>query len=1183
MRLISLEIHGFKSFADPQKLVFPWGMTAVVGPNGCGKSNISDALAWVLGEQRASLLRGAEMADVVFAGTSERKPMGMAEVKLVLEMRDQSKPETLNEVTVSRRLFRDSGSEYRVNGRERRLKDVQDLLMDTGMGARGYSFIQQGQIDQILSTKPKDRRQLLEEAAGITRYKVRRAEAERRLDETKANLQRLDDILFEKSKQQDSLKRQAARTRRALELDRVIRDTQRILLTGKVMELEASKEGVVQNLDNLDGRIAQLTAQAAEKAQEVERQRLTLAELHRLQEQRIQQISAIDHKLGLLEQERGFQESRIEEAGEALNQINQRATGLNDRGGDWSSEIERLVKMKDEAQAALDAREDLVRETEEAVALAGGALRSVESELKTLRARQAEVAQAAIQHQKTRQSIYAQIAQLEGRLDTLNHEEAMRAPQLDGLMVESKRLSREIEGTEERFSEIEDAVLLQATVRNEAQDALQASERNYRETTGALEAEELRLNQLSDALKTAGGAAINEEAVKRLKKQGVTPKALTDVLKIDEKARPDLERVLGNWINAVALKTDWQTLKQLPGQLIVSIEQNNSLIVPVVPSPQTAGTASQAFQARPLIEYIRWQSRAPKVLEGLLNRVFRCRDDEFMDLATAHPELAFVSKSFVKLPYGPVQVGVEPPAASPLKMLAEREACNVARENLLNSLESLEAEKKSLALRASEAQERLREMEEDRANAKRSLEDKMGRWASVERQIKEIIEAQQRADAQWELHEGEISKLKARLKEIDEAHPEDAERALEAEIRGTESKQTEAQGRLEERRETLMEATRTRASAWSERDSVERQLQHLQRAAFDLEAEKKRLAAELTEAKERRTAAAGRVADIEREVQNLLDDRLNISKTQTDAQPETERASEVLRTQERAAREFQESLENARQLRQDFMVRAAEVHGKIEAVAKEVEFALGLSVPDFIASITKDEKEAWEQGELVHQTRLNELQSRRTDLGSVNPLAIQELEEVEAMLGFMNEQRADVLEAIANLETTIKEINLASEERFREAFDFINSRFQEVFRQVFGGGSAHLSLQDPKDLLECGIEITAQPPGKTAKVLTLLSGGEKALTAISLLFAIFHFKPSPFCVLDEVDAPLDEANVARFATLVKNMKEHTQFIVITHQKPTMIAADTLYGVTMEEKGISRLVSVQLKEAEKLTN
>jgi len=1168
MRLVSLEIHGFKSFADSQKLVFPGGMTAVVGPNGCGKSNISDSLAWVLGEQRASLLRGAEMADVIFGGTSERKAMSMAEVKLVLEMHDPSVPGAVNEITVSRRLFRDTGSEYRINNRECRLKDVQDLLMDTGMGTRAYSFIQQGQIDQILSTKPKDRRQLLEEAAGITRYKARRAEAERRLDETRTNLQRLDDILFEITKQQDSLKRQAAKTRRALELEQAIKDTQRILLTGKAMELEAAKEDIVQNLDNLDAQIAQLTAQAAEKASEVERQRLALTELHRLQEQRIQQISAIDHKLGLLGQERGFQESRSEEAGSAAKQISQRLDGLDNRSGDWTSELARLEKIKKETQTALDAREALVQEADEAVALAGGALRSIESNLKALREKRAEVMQAALQQQKARQAIYSQIAQLEGRLDTLNHEEAMRAPQLDDLNKEQQRLSREIEGAEERFVEVDEAVTVQGRARNEAQDALQICERNHRETEGALDAEELRLRQLSDALKSASGSIVNEEALKWLKEKGRNTTALIDALKIDEEARSDLERILGSWLNTIALKLDGQTLKQLPGQLMLSFD---SKISPI-PTPA---------QARPLSDSIRWRAKTPKVLNGLLVRVFRCSDDIFTELAAAHTELAFVSPSYIKLPFGPIQAGVEAPTASPLKMMAERDASNAMRETLLDRAEALETEKKLLVNRASEAQERLREMEEDRANAKRLLEDTKGRHQSVMRQIKDIEEAQQRADAQWELHEEEIAKLKTRLREMEGENPENAEQALEAEIHATESKYMESQNHLEGRREVLIEATRMKASAWSERDSTERQLQHLQRAAFDLEAEKKRLALELTEAEERQKAAIKRIADIESEVQRLLNERLNVANTQTQVQPQIEQSTEVLRVQERAAREFQEALENARQLRHESMIQAAQVHGSIEAVAKEVELALGLSVPDFMNSITTAEKEAWEQGELLHQTRLSELQSKRLDLGSVNPLAIQELEEAETRLGFMNSQRSDVIEAIANLETTIKEINAASEERFREAFDFINARFQEVFRQVFGGGSAQLTLQDPKDLLECGIEITAQPPGKTAKALTLLSGGEKALTAISLLFAIFHFKPSPFCVLDEVDAPLDEANVGRFATLVKNMKEHTQFIVITHQKPTMIAADSLYGVTMEEKGISRLVSVQLKEAEKL--
>ena len=307
MRLLALELNGFKSFADPQKLAFPSGMTAVVGPNGCGKSNITDALAWVLGEQRVSLLRGAEMSDVIFSGTSDRRPTGMAEVKLSLEMADPALPGATKEVVISRRLYRDQGSEYRVNGRETRLKDVQDLLLDTGMGNRAYSFIQQGQIDLILSTKPKDRRILLEEAAGITRFKLRRTEAERRLVETKVNLERLQDILFEMNKQLDNLRRQAAKAKRAAELDQTIKATQRVLLSAKTEEFQVLKSRLLETRDHLERQVAQLTVQASEKAAEVGAQRLAVDEVQRSLDRGQRDVMALDQRLGFIEQEKGFE------------------------------------------------------------------------------------------------------------------------------------------------------------------------------------------------------------------------------------------------------------------------------------------------------------------------------------------------------------------------------------------------------------------------------------------------------------------------------------------------------------------------------------------------------------------------------------------------------------------------------------------------------------------------------------------------------------------------------------------------------------------------------------------------------------------------------------------------------------------------------------------------------------
>jgi chromosome segregation protein len=1169
LRLISLEVNGFKSFADPQKLTFPIGMTAVVGPNGCGKSNISDSLAWVLGEQRATLLRGAEMSDVIFAGTGQRKPMGMAEVKLTLEMPDPGLPGSTREVVVSRRLYRDTGSEYRINGRECRLKDVQDLLMDTGMGTRAYSFIQQGQIDLILSSKPKDRRSLLEEAAGITRYKTRRAESERRLEETRANLLRLDDILFELVKQQESLKRQAAKARKAQELDTAIKATQRILLAGKASELEAAKERILENLDGLERRIAALTAQASEKASEVGGLRLALDELNHKQDRRSRAILGLEQRLSLLDQDRGFQGERIQESAATVLQLQGRLEELSTRSGDSADEAIRLAEALKAAEAALEGRDTLVAETEEAVALAAGALRRVEGELKELRNRRVEVEREALAAQRKRQNLHQEIAQRSGRLDSLNHEEAVRAPRLESLEAESQRLGREEEGAAGRLEQMEEAVQVQSRIRQETADRHRNAAKALREAEGALETEERRMRQIGDLLREAGGSADLQKALQWLRGRGENPLAFVDAVQVDDERLSSLERLLGSWVQTVALgEQGLRGAWEAPGQLWFEAGD-----------PGEAVEAPEGCQC--LGEAVRWRPGKARPLATLLGRAFICSDEALPALAAAHPGLAFVSPAMVRLPFGPIQVGVAAPAASPLKLKQEYEAAKAAREEQLDRVESLESEVKAADYRMREAADHFKEMDEDHIAARRTLEDLKGRKASAAAQLREIREAQERADTQWEQLENEIEALRAQLRDAEApaANPEEAE-IVEA-IHAAEARREEAQRALDERREVLVEASRMRSSAWAERDSLQRHLQQVQRGAYDLEAERGRVQGDIRQTEEKAEQAQARLVELEGEAHRLLEERQALVEEQTQALPGIETAQEFLRVQERQSRDLAQALENARQLHQESLLQGAQVQGSMEAMAREIELALGFTVHDFLASVTEEEAEAWTLGELVHQTRMQELQSKRLDLGGVNPLAIQELQEAEDRLGFMNEQRADVLEAIGNLESTIREINATSEERFREAFEFINARFHEVFREAFGGGAATLILQDPKDLLECGIEITAQPPGKSAKALTLLSGGEKALTAISLLFAIFHYKPSPFCVLDEVDAPLDEANVGRFAAMVQKMKEGTQFIVITHQKPTMVAADTLYGVTMEEMGISRLVSVQLREAAQL--
>ena len=1168
MRLISLELHGFKSFAEAQKLSFPAGMTAVVGPNGCGKSNIADSLAWVLGEQRPSMLRGAEMADVIFGGTAQRRPMGLAEVKLALEMPDPALPGATREVVISRRLYRDTGSEYRINGRDARLKDVQDLLLDTGMGTRAYSFIQQGQIDLILSSKPKDRRLLLEEAAGITRYKLRRADAEKRLDETRANLQRLDDILFELNKQMDSLRRQASRARKAKELDTEIKATQRILLAGKAVELEAAKRRVLDQLDETERRVAELTAQVSEKASEVEALRLLADEQQQAQAKRASAILGLDQRLQLADQERSFQEERRGEAQGQKDRLEEHIQALAARLAESGDSFAALETQLWEAAVRLEAREADLGQAEETVALALGAVRHQEAELQKLREQKAENQKEALARQKQRLGFQSQIAQLEGRLDALNHEESLRAPRLEGLQAEAAQVERSLEGLLSQLEQAEEAAFDQRRRAEALEETQRTLSQDHHRAESELDAAERRLRQISDLLAKSFGDAELQKGLTWLKEQGARPRALVELLIVDEALRPDLERLLGVWLQSLSVDAELARLAAGgPGHLLLALEGQVS--APAAPEG-----------CEPLRNHLRWTA-PERPLGTLLDRAFRCSDEALPALAQAHPDLAFVSPAYIRLPFGPLQLGVSAPAASPLKLRAEQEEARATREALLDRLEELEAQRGRGGDEARTARERSLEIDEDLRVLRRRADSLKSQKVSLHGQLSEIGAASERADALWEQIETEIKRLQGLLRELDQ-HPEEAgDAALEEALQQGETLVREARQRLDERREQRLEVARARDAAWAERDGHERHLQLSQRSRFDLEAERQRLEAEGAEQVERIDGCAKRLAGLETETQELLREREGVLAQAQEAQPRLELCQETLRVQERNARDLQEALENARAEHQEVLIRGAQVQGSQEALAKEVELALGTEVPAFLAGITEAEREAWDEGELVHQTRLNELHGRRMDLGGVNPLAIQELEEAEARLGFMNEQRADVTTAIGNLESTIQEINATSEERFREAFDFVNSRFQEVFREAFGGGHAHLSLEDPKNLLECGIEITAQPPGKSAKSLTLLSGGEKALTAISLLFAIFHFKPSPFCVLDEVDAPLDEANVGRFAAMVQKMKSDTQFIVITHQKPTMVAADTLYGVTMEEAGCSRLVSVQLREAEAL--
>lgn len=845
-------------------------MTGVVGPNGCGKSNIGDGISWALGEQRPTALRSSEMSEVIFAGTIKRKAMGFAEVKVLMEMPDPNNPSIMKGTTISRRLYRDSNSEYRIDGKESRLRDIQNLLMDTGMGTRAYSYIQQGQIDLILNKTPQDRRSLIEEAAGITRYRVRKIEAERRLDETRTNLVRLDDIIHELTKQMGTLKRQATQAKKAVAIDAEIEKLQRILLAGRWQDIEKAQKEVQKERDDIERQVGDLTSQVADKVSAVEGLKAALERQQHSQNERGRSIMALDQRLSLNEQEKKFQIKFQEDAKIQRQRLSGR---LEELGIRQLSEFKMFSDLENhliEANRILEEREDLLRSSDESLTIASGIARKLELDLEDLRT------------QKTN-SQNVKVTRYKGRIEAVNQSLQM--------------------------------------VSENIQQALDASE----------------IGTAKNFLDRAS-ISIHDE-----------------------------------------------------------IKTNNQLLT-------------------------------------------------------------------------------------------------------------------------------------------------------------ETLEANQEQDI---AHDSQIANL---IKQIGIEQP-----------------------KLELLRNSNLKTARDRDASWAQRDAIQSQHKGSQKIQFELEAERVRLIKDEDDFRVRSEQAVIRVSEIEVEVQELLIQREELQKELSDYQPILETEAEQLKDLERGTREFQEVLDNARNLRTDIVVKATEINGFLDTLAKEIEIAFRMDPRSFMATVTEEEYDRWNQGELYYQTQITELQSKRVDIGTINALAIEELETSELRLTDMTSQRQDVTEAITNLELTINEINETSKARFKEAFDFINDKFREVFIDLFGGGTARLALDETEDILDCGIEIMAQPPGKTPKTINLLSGGEKALAAISLLFAIFHYKPSPFCILDEVDAALDQVKTKSFAELVKKMSKQTQFIVITHQTSTMVECDSLYGVTHYEPGCSQIVSVQFAEAKKIAD
>ena len=1153
MRLTKLEVHGFKSFADSTAMVFEPGVTAIVGPNGCGKSNVSDAVRWVLGEQRARLLRGSKMEEVIFQGSSARRAVNVAEVSLHFENEDGQLPVPFREVVITRRLSRSGESEYFINRAPSRLRDISDLLRGTGLGADTGVVIEAKMIDALLSDRPDDRRELFEEASGVGLYRDRRRTTERRLEETAGDLQRLDDLIAEVQSQVRSLARQRKRAERHVELtDR--RFTVELSLARREMEAWAAE------LSRLETRVAELreslpayeggavdaeeqreAAHGARAAAEAQR-----SELSRLVAEQRQQVAQVRGEIAVAEErQRNAVQRRQRAEAEAQDR---EATGsrlAEDREA-AAAERAQLDQALREVQAELEMHQESEEVVRRGVAEARAAVDVAERAVRELedRARRVDMDRERAQRE------HDEVAQ---RLTALEPEHQQIADRVGAMR-------REVESA---IVALEEAQALVGAAQAEL-EAARTADREIREREATARAELFRADEAYTQLQGKVNALEGLErervglapAAARLLKErerfgdGAVLGPLSDFVSADQHSAALVERFLGATVHAVVVRDQaaadavraWHAQAN-PGPL---------LLLPLDAHAETNGG-----EAGGLADQVDALDGARGWVRTLLGKVRPIADGS-----------AFVdARGAVWLPG---TVGGPGPLQRRAELAALRDELTALEAARKAASETADALREELTI----AERRTAEAGEQATEAQQAARAATGRHQELERQL-------QRAER--ELHEAEAlaERLQTRQQELAERS-----RKLLEESQGFQTETEDRQAAVQAARATFVEAERAQDEARELRtrwqvslaqaqarlqvatDRERRLSEEMATAVARLEA----LRAELTDLSSADSALAEQMEtwrmDLEARAAALADGEARLAA----AELAVRQADEALTAAEQALNEARRSATAASDEMHHAELRYTELSGRRAAIRERLETEWRRPLEEMIAAVEEVDME-----DAALRAESEELRRQLEQLGPVNALAIEEHEETLKRADFLAGQRADLADAKLQLQQAIREIDGTARELFLATFTQVRENFRQIFMSLFGGGECDLRLENPDAPLDCDIEIHASPRGKRTQRIHLLSSGERALVALSLLFGIFLTKPSPFCLLDEVDAPLDDANVGRFVRMLNEFKQRTQFIVITHNpRTTTEAADAVYGVTMQEPGVSSLVSVRMK-------
>ncbi len=1184
MYLKALEMQGFKSFPDKTVLKFDKGMTGVVGPNGSGKSNISDAVRWVLGEQSTKSLRGSKMEDVIFSGTRERRPQGFAEVTLRLDNSDHALQSDETEVSVTRRYYRSGESQYQINGSTVRLRDVHELFMDTGLGRDGYSMVSQGKIEDMVSAKSADRRDMFEEAAGISHYRYRRADALRRLNQAEDNLVRLRDILTELQSRVGPLAEQSRKAQKFL----VLAEEKKELEIGlwlatlnrsqDLLREQSNRITVAREQYNDICRLLEEAAAAIDSSAEESRS-ITL----RMEELR-DRASLYEEQAAALDAQAAVGEANIRHNDDTVARLKAEVNGEEQTRLD----LEQTILESQHEIDALREREEKQNRTAEGIEAELSALKSRDEEFSDeYNAVSRELDQLSLELSRVEimvSSAASSVDEIAGRMNAVAEQLQRRNEEIALLHTQEEALQGRLNKQDEKVNELNNTVTGFTLRLNSRKEKAEKKKEEYENKKLLLSAKQSRLAILEDTEKSMEGYQGSVKAVMREVRRGTLTGihgTLSQLISVEDAYTTAIETALGNAIQDIVSETENDAKRAIA--ILKSTNAGRATFLPL------SAVRGRSLDEKGLYDCYGFVSLAPdlvscdekyrEIISSLLGKTVVAED---LDCAIEIAKKYNYRFKIVTLDGQVINAGGSMTGGSRIQ--------NAGFISRANEIDRLKTESTALAGEIAKSSEEVKKANADLALAAAELE---GAQADLMRANEEKL----RLESDLKILQGRISEAASAVQALEEEKKNAAERTdyYKESIRVANEQHEALTAKKQELMQTLHTLSGGRDDLAEQREHLtaersEVQL-HIMEIRKDIDARKESiemlntrlsgLSVRRNELEKEMAAIAQKTVLLRSDVRNQRDGAKALREEAVEARNKTkELAEQRVRTEAAAdtSRSEERRLTADREKVGADLVRLEERLAAIERDAQEIERKLyeeyGLTRRE--AADLGIELESHSQA----QKRLSELKHAIKALGSVNVAAIEEYKEVSERYTFLSEQVSDAEKSKAELLRLIAELTESMAVRFRERFTQINESFKVTFAQIFNGGSAELILEDESDILECGIEIKAQPPGKNVRNLSLLSGGEKGLCAIALLFAILKVTPAPFCIFDEVEAALDDVNVARFAQFVRGLTNETQFILITHRRGTMEEADVLYGVTMQEEGVSKLLELHTAEMAK---